>query len=151
MEFAKYYNVTSKLEKMIESGVLNCYEKGLYKGLFICSDTHDFWVSRILEGYNKEFEKEDGKWLVERNKLDKYAFCEFVKELKNDDSHIGSRYSRDYFIDKCFNMDEIIEFVIRMDDTEGLEGWDNNECDSYDDCIKVIDGGYGILELETTK
>jgi hypothetical protein len=32
-----------------------------------------------------------------------------------------------------------------MDDEQGLEGWDNLECNSYEEAIKAIDGGFGIL------
>ena len=87
-------------------------------------DTHDFWISRLLKGYNSEFEQEEGKWLIERNKIDKYTFCEFIKEHKNDDSPISDRWSRDFYIDKCFPLNEIIEMIILMDDEQGLEGWD---------------------------
>jgi hypothetical protein len=145
MKFAKYYNVTNKMNEMIEKGDLFSYEKGFYKGLYICKDTHDFWISRVLEGYNSEFEQEDGKWLVERNKIDKYDFCEFLKEKKNDDSIITDRRTRDYYIDECFQDEVIMETLILMDDDKGLEGWDNYECDSYEEAVEAIDGGYGIL------
>ena len=147
LEFARYYNMTAKLESMLDAGTLVCYEKGQYKCLFVCSDTHDFWVSRVLEGYNSDFEREDGAWLLERNRLDKYEFCAFVKELKSDDSVIDSRFARDYYIEECFTRDEILEFVLLFDDSRGIEGWDTHQCASYDACIKVIDGGYGILDL----
>lgn len=149
MEFAKYYNVTNKLKEILnrEDQVLFSYTKDYCQGLFICSDTHDFWISRILEGYNSEFEQEEGKWLVERNKIDKYEFCEFLKEQKKDDSDINDRWTRDFYIDECFSLDEIIENVILMDDDKGLEGWDNCECNSYEEAIRVIDGGWGIIEL----
>jgi hypothetical protein len=147
MEFAKYYNATNRLNKLIEKGELFSYTKNLYKGLFVCVDTHDVWVSRIQEGYNSEFEQEEGKWLIERNKIDKYDFCEFLKEKKNDDSEIISRSSRDYYIDKCFSVEEIIDNIILMDDDNGLEGWDNCECDSYEEAIEAIDGGFGIIEI----
>ena len=148
MEFAKYYNVTNKLNKMIEEGKLFSYQKDEHKGLFVCMDTHDFWISRILEGYNSEYEREESKYLVERNKIDKYEFIEFVKENLNDDSEIDSRFSRDYFIDECLELNQIIEYLILMDDDKGLEGWDNCECDSYEEAIEVIDGGFGIIEYK---
>jgi hypothetical protein len=148
MDFAKYYNVTNKLNKMLKEGKLNSYEEGLYKGLYICEDTHDIWISRILEGYNSEFEKEDGKWLVERNKISKYDLCEFLKDKKKDDSKIDNRQSRDFYIDNCFELDDIIENIILMDDANGLEGWDNYEADSLEEAIEAIDGGYGIIEYK---
>ncbi len=150
MEFAKYYNVTDKMNQLIDQGKLCCYQKDSYKELFICSDTHDFWICRLQEGYNSVYEQEEGKWLIERNKIDKYEFCEFLKKQKNDDSPITKRWSRDYYIDKCFSVEEIIETVILMDDDQGLEGWDILECDSKEEAIESIDGGFGILTLTLT-
>jgi hypothetical protein len=147
MVYAKYYNVTNKLNNLLEKGKLFSYTRDYCKGLFICADTHDIWISRILEGYNSEFEQEEGKWLVERNKIDKYDFCEFLKEKNNDDSEITDRRTRDYYINECFPVDEIIDNIILMDDDNGLEGWNNCECNSYDEAIEIIDGGFGIIEL----
>lgn len=148
MEFAKYYNVTNKLNKMLEKeNTLISYTKGYCQGLYICEDTHDFWISRVLKDINSEFEQEEGKWLVDRNKLNKYDFVDFLKEKMNDDSEINDRHTRDYYIDKCFDINTIIENLILMDDNNGLESWDNYETDSLEEAIKTIDGGYGIIEL----
>lgn len=149
MEFAKYYNVTNKLNEMLEKKeqILFSYTKDYCKGLFICEDTHDFWICRILENTNEDYDQEEGKYLIERNKIDKYEFCEFLKEQKNDDSDINDRWTRDFYIDKCFPINDIIETLILMDDDKGLENWDNKECDSYEEAIEVLDNGYGIIEL----
>lgn len=148
MEFAKYYNVTNKLNEMLErtEQVLFSYQKDSYKSLFICSDTHDFWISRILEGYNEDFEQEEGKWLVERNKIDKYDFISFIEESHKQDLKVIDRPSRDVVIE-CLDDNFIIENLILMDDDNGLEGWDNCECNSYNEAVEVIDGGFGIIEL----
>lgn len=147
MEFAKYYNVTKVLEDMLkEDDKLFSYQEGNYQGLYICQDTHDFWVCRILEGYNEEFEQEEGSWLVERNKIDKYDLLEFIQQDDEDKLEINTRGLRDDAIDS-FEAKELIKFVILYDDDKGLEGWDNTQCDSLDECIKVIDGGFGIIEL----
>lgn len=147
MEFAKYYDVTDKMNELIDRGEVFCYTKGYCKKLYICMDTHDFWISRVQEGYNKEFEQQEGKWLIERNKINKYAFCEFLKEKKTDDSPITDIWTRDYYIDECFKIDEIIEAVILMDDDNGLEVWDTCECDSFEEVEETIDGGFGIIRL----
>jgi len=80
MKFAKYYDVTSKMNQLIDKGELFSYAKDYYKKLFICMDTNDFWISRVLEGYNSEYDPEQGKWLIEREKIDKYDFIEFLSE-----------------------------------------------------------------------
>lgn len=147
MEFAKYYNVTNKLNEMLSrEGVLFGYKKDSCKGLYVCMDTHDFWICRIIEGYNSEYEQEEGKWLIERNKIDKYDFIEFTKEKINDDSEVNNRHERESFINRL-ELSQIIEFLILMDDDNGLENWDNYEADTLNEAIEVIDDGYGIIEL----
>lgn len=149
MEFAKYYNVTNKLNEMLErkETILFSYTKDYCKGLFICEDTHDIWICRILEGYNEDYEQEEGKYLIERNKIDKYEFCEFLQKQINDDSEIDNRRTRDYYIDECFSINDVIENIILMDDDNGLENWDIKKCNSYEEAINVLDDGYGIIEL----
>ena len=147
MKFAKYYNVTNKMNELINKGELFSYA-GYCKELYICMDTHDFWISRVLEGYNSEFEQEPGKWLIERNKIDKYEFCEFLKKKRNDDSDITDRWTRDDYIAKCFSVNEILEALILMDNDAGLESWDNLECDSHEEVIEALDGGFGIIDQE---
>ena len=70
MKYAKYYNVSSFVEKMTENGEV-AYPTGddRYLGIYVCMDTNDFWISRILKGYDEEYEKNPDKYLVERNKF----------------------------------------------------------------------------------
>ena len=69
MEFAKYYNVSDIVDTMMEKKEIDCYPTGedKYKGVYVCEDSNDFWISRILKGYNEEYEKDDDMYLVERN------------------------------------------------------------------------------------
>ena len=41
---------------------------------------------------------------------------------------------------------DIIKAVIILDDKDGLSNWDCCECNSLDEAIETIDGGYGILQ-----
>jgi hypothetical protein len=145
MEFAKYHNVTNKLNELISKEKVSSYTKDYCKGLYICNDTHDFWICRIVEGYNEEFEQEEGKWLVERNRLNKYDFIDFLEDKYGDKLHVKNRRDRDSVIDHL-TTDFTIENIILMDDDKGLEGWDNHECDSYNEAVDLIDGGFGIIE-----
>lgn len=150
MEFAKYYNVTDKMRKMCEKEDTKLYSYKSsedIKGVFICLDTNDFWVCRILKGYNKEYDLEDGKWLVERNKIDQFDIIDAIEEDKNEDYGVCSKMARHTFID-CFDVDSLIEYILKYDDEEGLGNWDIYECDSYDEAVEVIDGGYGIIEYK---
>lgn len=146
MEFAKYYEVTNRVNNLVKEGELHSYEVDYYKGVFVCEDTHDIWVVRILEGYNKNYDKEEGTWLIERNKIDKYILCDFLKESNNDNSETTGRHTRDYYINECFELEEVLSAIIKVDDEQGLENWDSFECVSYEDCITLIDGGYGIIK-----
>lgn len=145
MEFAKYYKVTNKLNKLLEQKKVFSYTTDYCRDLFICEDTHDFWVCRILEGYNEEYEKEEEKWLVERNKIDKYDFINFIEEKHKERLIVRNRQDRDGIISSLED-NFIIENVILFDDDQGLENWDNYECESYEEAISVIDGGHGIIE-----
>lgn len=147
MEFAKYYNVTAKLDSMINKKQVSSYKENEYRGVFICNDVHDMWIYRILEGYNEDYEKEDGKYLLERNKIDKYDLCDFLKEESGDIAQTVNRTLRDLYIEELLTVDEIIEAIILMDDEAGLENWDCIEHDDYDECIALIDGGYGIIDF----
>ncbi|HCL4455201.1 TPA: hypothetical protein N2D10_003228 [Clostridium botulinum] len=145
MEFAKYYKATNKLNKLLEQKKVFSYTKDYCTDLFICEDTHVFWICRILEGYNEEYEKEDEKWLVERNKIDKYDFIGFVEEKYKEKFIVRNRQDRDNIINSLDDS-SIKENVILFDDDQGLENWDNYECNSYEEAISIIDGGHGIID-----
>ena len=72
MEFAKYYNVSDIVDNMMEKKEIDSYPTGEDKflGVYVCEDSNDFWISRILKGYNEEYERDDNMYLVERNKID---------------------------------------------------------------------------------
>ena len=144
MEFAKYYKATDKLNELLQENKVFSYTEDYCKDLFICEDTHVFWVCRILEGYNEEYEVEEGMWLVERNRIDKYDFINFIEEKCKEKLMVKNRRDRDNII-ACMKIEFLIENIILYDDKQGLENWDNYECDSYEDAINLIDDGYGII------
>lgn len=145
MKFAQYYNVTKRVTELVIEGKMESYD-GSHLGVYICEDTHDFWICRILEGYNEEYELEEGKWLVERNKIDKFDVIQFAMENeKLEEFEVLDRHARDIAVDMLEDKD-LIDIVILMDDENGLENWDLVECDSLEECVDSIDGGYGIVE-----
>lgn len=83
MEFAKYYNVSNLVEEMKKAEEIDGYPTGddKFEGVYVCMDTNDFWISRINKGYNEEYEREDGKYLVERNKISIYDVMDKLHEL----------------------------------------------------------------------
>lgn len=146
MEFAKYYNVTNIVKKLMNEEKISSDWEQYSNGVYVCMDTHDFWICRILEGYNDEYEQEEGSWLVERNKICKYDLISFIEENAEKKFNVKNRQDRDRIFDNIFT-DKLIEWVIKYDDEQGLENWDNLQEYSLEECVNAIDGGYGIVEI----
>jgi hypothetical protein len=83
VKFAKYYNVTDLVNKMIKENKLDCYEDCIdnFAGVYICSDTNDFWIARININLKEDYEEEDGVYLIERNKIDNWDVIEKVHSI----------------------------------------------------------------------
>lgn len=146
MEFAKYYNATELMKKMIADKKLD-YKDDEYIGFYVCMDTHDFWVCRVIKDMNEEYVRQDGAYLIERNKIDKFDFVKhYCEKIKLVNTYFN-RTSRDNFIGKIDTLDVIKEVMI-MDDENGLENWDAIQTHSMEDAIEIIDDGFGIIELE---
>lgn len=64
-EFAKYTEVTDYAFKVNPN-----YKNEGFIRFFICPDVWDFWFVRILEGYNEEYDEEEGSFILERNKIE---------------------------------------------------------------------------------
>ena len=154
MEFAKYYNVSDIVDTMMEKKEIDCYPTGedKYLGVYVCEDSNDFWISRILKGYNEEYEKDDDMYLVERNKIDIYDVMDKLhelhgKKLPDFNEYIGHMQKRNAvkrYISQHGTLN-IIKAVIILDDEDGLSNWDCYEAESLEEAVEIIDGGYGIL------
>ena len=155
MEFAKYYDISKIVEEMQSKEEIDCYPTGddKFYGVYVCMDTNDFWISRINKGYNEEYEPDDGKYLVERNKISIYDAMDKLYELygkkrpefkEKDLSYEMKNKVHDYL--KKFKTESIIKAVVILDDYDGLSNWDCCEADSLEEAIEIIDGGYGILK-----
>lgn len=156
MEFAKYYEVSNIVDDMMEKNEIDCYPTGDDKfcGVYVCMDTNDFWISRINKGYNEEYEQEDGKYLVERNKISIYDVMDKLHDqygkslptFKENDMDFQMKNKTHSYISK-FKTKDVIKAVIILDDEDGLSNWDCCEADSLEEAIEIIDGGYGILKI----
>lgn len=156
MEFAKYYNVSDIVDNMMEKKEIDWYPTGEDKflGVYVCEDSNDFWISRILKGYNEEYERDDNMYLVERNKIDIYDVMDKLhelhrKKLPNFNEYIGHMQKRNAvkrYISQHGTLN-IIKAVIILDDEDGLSNWDCCEAESLEEAIEIIDGGYGILRI----
>ena len=155
MEFAKYYDVSKIVDDMQTKEEIYGYPTGEDKfiSIYVCMDTNDFWISRILKGYNEEYEQDENMYLVERNKFSIYdvmdkLYDQFGKRLpefkENELSCVQKNKVHDYF--GKFKTKDIIKAVIILDDEDGLTNWDCSEAEFLEEAIEIIDGGYGILK-----
>ena len=156
MEFAKYYNVSDIVNQMQVNEEIDCYPSGedKFKGVYVCMDTNDFWVSRILKGYDEDYNQNENKYLVERNRISIYSVMDklhdvFGKRLpifEENDMGYERKNKVHAYLEK-FSTKEIIKAVIVLDDEDGLSNWDCCEADSLGGAIEIIDGGFGILKI----
>lgn len=156
MEFAKYYDVSNIVEDMMNKKEIWAYPTGndKYEGVYICMDVKDFWICRILKGYDEEYERDEDKYLVERNKISIYDVMDKLHEQygkklpvfeKDEWEHTMKNKVHD-FLDKHKTLD-IIKAVLILDDDEGLENWDCCEAESLEETVEMIDDGFGILKI----
>lgn len=114
-DFTKYTEVTELAFKVNPQ-----YQAGGYTRIFICEDTHVFWISRILKDVSEDYEPLAGNYLVERNQIDKINKGEKLTGLR----------------------------AIKLLKNDEFDNWDFESYTSLGDAIESIDGGYGILCLQ---
>lgn len=114
-EFAKYYDITD-VAKEHNSLSYKDYEK-----IFICVDTWDYWIARIMKNTNDEYEHEEGVFLIERNKIEKSTKSSGIDSKKQ---------------------------LLKILDEDDLSNWDNLQCDSLGNAIEQLEDGFGIGTLE---
>lgn len=111
-KFAQYTEITDLAFKANPG-----YDDGNYKRFFLCLDTHDFWLVRIQEGWNQEYERQEGMWLLERDKIE--------KDSKGED----------------VTFEKLIDIL----ENDSFENWDVYENEDLDELLTdYVDGGYGI-------
>ncbi len=114
-EFGKYTEVTDLAFKVNPS-----YKNDGYIRFFVCPDTNNFWFCRILKDVNKDYENEEGSYILERNKI------------PNSKKHENLSISK-------------VHKIIEEDD---FSNWDFNQSYDVNKLIQMVDGGFGILNLK---
>lgn len=114
-QFGKYTEITDFAFKINPQ-----YKNEKYIRFFICPDVWDNWFVRVLDGYNEEYEPEEGKFLIERNNI-----------------------SKDHRSDKL-SINKVKQIIL---DDDG-SNWDILAVDSMEDVIEQLDAGFGILNLK---
>ena len=115
-EFAKYTEITDYAFKVRPD-----YKNDGYVRFFICPDVLDYWFVRILQGYNKDYEKDEGCFVLEQDKIAKHSKAE----------NLGLSKVKEIILDDCG------------------ESWDIEERYDIDELIEMLDGGFGILNLKS--
>ncbi len=155
MEFAKYYDASKIVDEMQNIEELDNYptDNEKFHGIYVCMDTNDFWICRILKGYDEEYERNDNKYLVERNKINIYNVMDKLHEIHGkrlsefkEDELSYRQKNKVHFYFRKFKTKDIIKAVIILDNEDGLSNWDCCEADSLEEAIEIIDGGYGIMK-----
>lgn len=149
IKFAKYYNVTELVNKMISEDKLDCYKDviDLLTGVYICNDTNDFWVARINKNLNEDYEEEDGIYLIERNMIAKYDVIKKVcDEFNKEEPRRYTRFNIHDFINET-SENELFQAVLLIDDFNCLENWDNCQCNSLREAVDTLADIYGIEEF----
>jgi len=114
LEFGKYTEVTT-LAKKVNPSMFDIYEK-----VYICPDTHNWWLSVIQKDINADYEHCEGSWLIERDRIE---------------------YERDR-LNPMFLKESVVKTVL---EDWGGECWDNLQTCSLEEAIENIDGGFGII------
>lgn len=111
-EFATYTDITELYKKHSM-----CLTEGDgYIKFFICLDVNDIWLVRVIEGFDEDYNKQEGSYLLERNNI--------AKENKSDG----------------LSLTKVIE-IIKEDD---FSNWDVEQYDDLEELIFDIDGGHGL-------
>lgn len=157
MEFAKYYNVTKLVDEMTEKEEIYSYpteKDNNFIGVYVCMDTNDFWISRINKDMNENYDKEEGTYLVERNKISIYDVMDKLYEMfKKPLPEFSGKELSYQMKNKCheyfdkFKVKDICRAVVILDDYDGLSNWNSCEAGSLEEAIEIIDYGFGILPL----
>ena len=114
LEFAKYYDITAVAKA--HNADYNQYEK-----IFVCVDTNNFWIARVLKGYtndeNNGYEPNENGVILERNKIDKQTKASGIE-----------RHSQ----------------LIKVLNDDDMGNWDCENIDTVEQAVEMLDDGFGI-------
>lgn len=145
LQFAKSHRITN-LKEMTKELDLTSYEG--YKDIYVWIDIDTIHISRVLEGYNDEYDREDGKIILEQKDIFFFDLINFLneeKEMKIKDEYKEKGLFHDFI--EQFDKREVAKWIIDYDDFTGLESDDYKCFDNIKDVLDIIDGGFGILEV----
>ena len=140
MKPEEYYDVTSLVEREMKKGKISGYS--CYIGVYVYEEGLSFWVVRIQEDINGDYKREEGKFLLERNEIDKDDVVDYILKKRGTNSEtegINDIYKTDEFLESL-PLEELMVSILEVDhDEKGLENWDYEEYDSLVECLETID------------
>lgn len=152
MIFATMYEVTEEAKTILNElpcyeDVINYSEKQEKKFMcFIGQDVHRFVITRVTEGYNDDFELEEGSFLVEEEYIDKTEVIEWMIEeglMEEPEDNFYLRNTRDEIIDNLEDS-KLFQAILRIDDERGLENWDYASANSEKEAMELVQGNFSI-------
>ena len=87
-----------------------------YEKIYITPDTNDYHILRILKGFDEDYEPNEDKVIIEHQMIPK------------------SKTEGIYSLEK-------LKKILEQDDGGN---WDYKVKDTVEECIKIVDGGFGI-------
>lgn len=109
-EFAKATDITEFAKKNFPEMYGGC------KKIFITTDVNDYHILRVIEGYGKDYEEEEGSFILEWQKIYK---------MKTDKISSLNRLKK----------------ILEQDDGGN---WAYTVFSSFGDVMERVDGGYGV-------
>lgn len=101
------------------------------KRIYLCPDTWDYHILRVVEGYDEEYEACEGSFILEHNKI--------RKQHKTEYPDLTASQANPYTIRALRSI---------MDEDDG-GNWDYSVKPSLEECVRQVDGGHGIISFGT--
>lgn len=119
LKFASYYDITEVAKSHNE-------EYKQYERIFFCVDVLDFWICRIQKGWRNDddegYVEDENSVILERNKVSKPSKASGIENKRQ---------------------------LLNALNEDDFGNWDVINCESVEEAVEMIDGGFGIYSCET--
>ncbi len=103
------------ITKFAQSRMPEMYQE--YEKIYITPDTNDYHILRILKGFDEDYEPNNDKVILEHQLI--------PKDKKEEGIHS-------------------LEKLLKILDQDDGGNYDYLVRDTFEECIKIVDGGFGI-------
>lgn len=108
------FGKATNITEFAKSRIGDFYEQ--YEKVYIVPDTNDYHILRVLKGYGKDYEEDEDKVILEH---------QMISKSKTEGIHSLEKLRK----------------ILEEDDGGN---YDCKVLDSIDECIEIVDGGFGI-------